>query len=122
MNELIGSALAWAVVSCSPAAACEPPHDFAVSEDSAQAEDPWLGSDKFTHAAVSWAATAFAFGTAHAAGLETDDALIVAVPGALALGIAKELIDSRRTFFSVRDLVADAAGAAAAYFFLREVR
>ena len=122
MNELAQAALAWAVVACSPATACDTPHSFTAREAHVTAQDPWLGSDKFTHAGVSWAATTFAFGTARAAGLDTDDALLVAAPGALALGVAKELVDSRRTFFSVRDLVADAVGTAAAFFFLREVR
>lgn len=122
MNELVQTALAWAVMSCSPAAVCDAPQPFGADTTHAEAQDAWLGSDKFTHAGVSWAAAAFAFGAARAAGLERDDALLVAAPGALALGLAKELSDSRRTFFSVPDLLADAVGVAAAYFFLREVR
>jgi uncharacterized protein YfiM (DUF2279 family) len=86
-------------------------------------DDAWLGADKFTHAAASWAAVAFAFGATRSAGVPRDDALLVATSAALTAGIAKELIDRRRYgLFSVRDLVADALGVGVAYFFLREVR
>jgi uncharacterized protein YfiM (DUF2279 family) len=136
MHELLQAALVWSAMACSPGAACTesatPPVDAAPTAHAPRADariaaatqrqDPWLGHDKFTHAGASWAATTFTFGAARAAGLSTDDALLVAVPTSLALGVVKELMDRRSSFFSVRDLVADAIGTAAAYFFLREVR
>lgn len=136
MHELLQAALVWTALACAQGAACTErapsSADAAPAANAARADaritaatqrqDPWLGHDKFTHAGASWAATTFTFGAARAAGLSTDDALLIAVPTSLALGVAKELADRRSSFFSVRDLVADAIGTAAAYFFLREVR
>jgi hypothetical protein len=85
--------------------------------------DAWLGSDKFRHFWVSFAATAYGFGAARAAGAETGDALYIAVPVAGAVGLGKEIHDLRRGgIFSVRDLVADGLGIAVAWLVLREVR
>jgi uncharacterized protein YfiM (DUF2279 family) len=85
--------------------------------------DPWLGSDKFRHSWMSYAATAFTFAGARAANVDRDSGLWLAVSVAGAVGLAKEVHD-RRTggSFSVRDLVADAVGIMAAYMILREVR
>lgn len=85
--------------------------------------DAWFGSDKFQHFWMSYAVTAFAFGGLRAAGADADTALKAALPVAAAAGIGKEVHDRRRgQIFSLRDLVADGLGIAAAYFFLREVR
>jgi uncharacterized protein YfiM (DUF2279 family) len=124
MNELVGTVLVWSALACSPAPVCD---DAAVLRESANAHaqsvDAWLGADKFTHAAMSWAGAAFTFAAMRSVGAERDTSLEVAVPVALAAGAAKELFDHRRGGrFSVRDLVADAVGVGAAYFFLREVR
>jgi uncharacterized protein YfiM (DUF2279 family) len=89
----------------------------------AREADAWLGADKFRHFGMSFAITAYGFGAARTAGLETGAALQVAVPVAAAAGIGKEFHDrGRGRPFSVRDLVADALGIAAAWLILREVR
>jgi uncharacterized protein YfiM (DUF2279 family) len=88
-----------------------------------QVTDAWFGSDKFRHFWMSYAATAFSFAGVRALGQDSDGALLVAVPAAAAAGVGKEIFDRRAGgIFSVRDLVADGLGIAAAYFLLREVR
>ena len=85
--------------------------------------DTWFGSDKGRHFWMSYATTAFTFAAARAAGTDSEPALTIAIPVAAVAGIGKEVYDRRRgERFSVRDLVADALGVAAAYFLLREVR
>jgi uncharacterized protein YfiM (DUF2279 family) len=87
------------------------------------AGDAWLGSDKFQHFWVSFATTAFGFGAVRTAGVDSGAALYIAVPVAVAAGVGKEIHDRRRGgIFSVRDLVADGFGIAAAWLILREVR
>ncbi|HEX2166237.1 MAG TPA: hypothetical protein VHG09_03265 [Longimicrobiales bacterium] len=84
--------------------------------------DSWLSEDKFRHAAASWAAMVFTYAATSAFTDNDDTALAVAVPVTAAFGIAKEVVDRRRGGpFSFRDLTADAIGAAAAWFFLREM-
>jgi hypothetical protein len=79
------------------------------------------GEDKFRHFGASYGATAMTFGAMRA--LDRDAAMPVAVSVAAAVGIAKELHDLRRKgVFDFADLAANAAGIAAAYFFLREIR
>jgi uncharacterized protein YfiM (DUF2279 family) len=88
-----------------------------------QPADPWLGADKFRHAGMSFAITAYGYGAARAAGADRGAALYIALPVAAAAGVGKEIHDHRRGgVFSIRDLVADAVGVAAAWLFLREVR
>jgi uncharacterized protein YfiM (DUF2279 family) len=85
--------------------------------------DAWLGSDKFQHFGMSYAVTAFTFAALRTAGADAGPALTSALPVAAAAGVGKEVYDRRRgQIFSLRDLVADGLGIAAAYFFLREVR
>jgi uncharacterized protein YfiM (DUF2279 family) len=85
--------------------------------------DAWLGSDKFQHFAMSYAAAAFAYAGVRAAGADGDAALRLSIGAAAAAGVGKEVRDRRRGgIFSVRDLVADAFGLGAAYLLLREVR
>ena len=85
--------------------------------------DPWLGEDKFRHAAASWAAMVFTYAAARTVTDDRDAALAVALPMTAGMGIAKEVVDWRRGGpFSLRDLAADALGAGAAWLFLREVR
>lgn len=86
-------------------------------------EDRWLGSDKFRHVLLSYAATAFTFAALRSAGVDREAALAGGVLAGATAGIGKEVRDLRRgREFSVRDLVADAAGVAAAFLLLREVR
>jgi uncharacterized protein YfiM (DUF2279 family) len=84
--------------------------------------DSWLGEDKFRHFWASYVVTSFGFAAAVAAGQDDDTALLVGIGAGATAGVAKELHDRRRTFFSRRDLVADALGITAAYFLLREIR
>jgi uncharacterized protein YfiM (DUF2279 family) len=87
------------------------------------AGDAWLGADKFQHFWMSFATTAYGFAAARTAGIDTGAALYIAVPVSAAAGVGKEIHDRRRGgIFSVRDLVADGLGIAAAWFILREVR
>lgn len=88
-----------------------------------QADDVWLGEDKFRHAGASWAATVFTYAAVRSVHDDGDTAIAVALPVAAALGLVKEVVDHRRGGpFSGRDLVADALGAGAAWLVLREVR
>ncbi len=80
--------------------------------------DDWLGYDKGLHVGASFLLTLSGqYVFTDKAGLSNDGALPFSVGAALALGIAKEVADSRRTsfpLFSLRDLAADALGVAAA--------
>jgi uncharacterized protein YfiM (DUF2279 family) len=88
-----------------------------------QVTDAWFGNDKFRHFWMSYGATAFTFAAVRGAGVDAETALWVSLPVAAVAGIGKEVLDRRRGgIFSVRDLVADGLGLAAAYFLLREVR
>lgn len=76
--------------------------------------DPWLGRDKALHAGGSFLLTLsgqYVLTAKLSAGEGT--ALPIAAGTTLALGLAKEVVDSRRAVrphFSTRDLVADAVG------------
>lgn len=86
------------------------------------AQDAWLGSDKFTHIAMSFATTSFAFAAASALADDAGDALVIAVPIGAVAGVGKEILDRRRGgVFSLKDLAADAIGVAVAWLMLREV-
>ena len=77
-------------------------------------QDNWLGSDKAKHVWMSYVTTAFTFAAVYSIEDDTDLALTVAVPVAAVVGIGKETFDRRRgERFSLKDLVADAAGIAA---------
>ncbi len=80
--------------------------------------DPWLGRDKALHAGGSFLLTLSGqyVLTAKLSASE-GTALPIAAGTTLALGLAKEVMDSRRAVrphFSTRDLVADAVGVALA--------
>ncbi len=80
--------------------------------------DDWLGYDKGLHFGASFLLTLSGqYVFTDKAGLSNDGALPFSVGTALALGVAKEVADSRRAafpLFSLRDLAADALGVAAA--------
>lgn len=79
------------------------------------------GEDKFRHFWLSYGATSLGFGVASA--VDGDRALPAAVAAAAVVGLVKELQDrGRGGVFDPADLVANAAGIAAAYFVLREIR
>jgi uncharacterized protein YfiM (DUF2279 family) len=74
--------------------------------------DAWIAEDKLQHFAMSFAATAFAYGGARTV-LDPDAALIVAGSTALLAGIGKEIHDARSgRWFSLKDLAWDVAGVA----------
>ena len=77
-------------------------------------DDPWLGRDKVLHAAGSFLMTLSAqYVLTNKAEMTDGEAFPVAAASVLALGVTKELLDSRRRvqpLFSFRDLAADAAG------------
>lgn len=76
--------------------------------------DPWFGPDKVRHFFVSAAIQSLGYGALRATELEHGTALAAASAVTAAFGIGKELSDRRRgRRISVRDLVWDAAGAAA---------
>jgi hypothetical protein len=70
------------------------------------AQTGYLAPDKLEHASLSLTAGLMI-------GVTTREPA-AALGGAFALGLGKELWDSRRTFFDRRDLVADLVGATAA--------
>jgi len=86
--------------------------------DSLRPPDAWLGPDKALHAGGSFLFTLSAqYALTDKAGLSDAEALPLSAAVALALGIAKEVRDSRRAVgphFSLRDLAADALGVALA--------
>lgn len=79
--------------------------------------DDWLGYDKGLHVGASFLLTLSAqYVLTDKGGLSNGRALPLAAGTALALGVAKEVADSRRAafpLFSLRDLVADVLGVAA---------
>lgn len=125
MNGIIATAVTVAqLVAAPPADAPSPRALLADRPPIVQpAPDAWLGRDKFQHFWVSYAATTFAFAAATGAGVDADDALLVAVPAAMVAGIGKEVFDRRQgRIFSLRDLVADALGTIAAAAVLAQIR
>jgi uncharacterized protein YfiM (DUF2279 family) len=77
--------------------------------------DAWLGADKFKHAAMSYAITAYTFAA--------TDSEPAAVATAALSGILKEIYDRKRgSLFSFRDLVWDAAGIALGYAIVKQTR
>jgi uncharacterized protein YfiM (DUF2279 family) len=77
--------------------------------------DVWLGADKFKHAGMSYAITAFTFAA--------TDSEAAAIASAGVAGILKEVYDRRRgSVFSLRDLIWDAAGIALGYAVVKQTR
>ena len=80
--------------------------------------DEWFGHDKALHFGASFLLTLSGqYVFTDKAGLSDGRALPLAAGGALAVGVLKEVSDSRRAafpLFSLRDLAADALGVAAA--------
>ena len=88
------------------------------SQDSTALPDDWLARDKAMHLGASFLLTLSGqYVLTDKAGLSDGRALPVAAGSALALGLLKEVADSRRQrapHFCWRDLAADAAGVALA--------
>ena len=98
-----------------------PPSCFAVAAH--RAPDAWLAQDKVRHGLAAYAVVAFSYGGARALGAEDATALFIAAGASAAASIGKEWLDARRGgFASMRDLVWDAAGIAAALLVMREMR
>lgn len=77
--------------------------------------DGWVGADKVKHFLTSAFVQSATYATLQAAGAERGPALVGASVVTLSAGVGKEWLDRRRGGpFSGRDLVWDAAGAAAA--------
>ena len=84
-------------------------------------EDSWTSEDKYLHGAVSFGIDTLGFWTCRELlDLSTPNSLLIAATGTFAIGLGKELIDSK---FSEKDLAWDALGIAASsglwYFFTR---
>lgn len=78
------------------------------------APDRWFGPDKVRHFFTSALLQSVGYGTLRAMDVEHGAALVGASAVTAAFGIGKEVSDRRRGYgFSGRDLVWDAAGAAA---------
>lgn len=76
--------------------------------------DRWLGGDKAKHFFLAGFTYATSFAGARLAGLDRRPALAASAAPVVVVSIGKELRDRRATGrFSFKDLVADAAGAAA---------
>jgi len=106
---------------CAPAAIRLPPvtRRLASQDTIPEIPDRWLGSDKLRHFFLSFGATGFARAGARAAGAG-DASRWIGPAVAAAAGVGKELSDHARGWgFSLRDLVWDAAGIAAAALALR---
>lgn len=104
----------YAAEPAAPAAADAVPYGAAADT----LRDDWLGRDKVLHAGFSFL---FALSSQYVLTSKLDMSEGGALPASagvtLALGLAKEVADSRRAvrpLFSTRDLVADAVGVALA--------
>ena len=88
----------------------------AAPADSLRPPDAWLGRDKALHAGASFLLTLSGqYVLTDKGGLSDGRALPLSAAAALALGVAKEVADSRRAagpHFSLRDLAADVLGVA----------
>ncbi len=74
-------------------------------------EDAWLGQDKLKHLTTSFAATTMGYAGLRATGLDHRPAATLAIVGAGALGVLKEIYDRKHQRpFSLRDLAWDAVG------------
>lgn len=80
-------------------------------------EDRWYGEDKVRHLGASAAITAIGYGGSRVV-FGVDESIGVAIGVAAVAGLLRELHDGR---FSYKDLVWDAVGIAAGYFWIREI-
>ena len=89
----------------------------------ARSPDPWFGEDKLRHFFLAFAATSFVYAAASTAGVDRRPGLVAAGAAGLASGVGKEAVDrARGGEFSLKDLVWDAAGVAAAVLLLSGTR
>ena len=88
----------------------------------AKKNDHWFGSDKGRHLAGSFIATGFTYLTMKRfADQPGSKSILIGVSFATALGISKEIYDSRKenNIFSIKDLTADLTGILLAYLVFR---
>ena len=83
-------------------------------------EDRWYGEDKVRHLGASAAITAIGYGGSRVF-FGVDESIGVAIGAAAVAGLLRELHDGRDGRFSYKDLVWDAIGIAAGYFWIREI-
>ncbi len=84
--------------------------------------DGWIAEDKLRHFALSFAGTDMVFAGA-SVGADRDTALYTAATTALALGLAKEVLDRRAgRHFCLKDLAWDAAGVALGVLVVHNIR
>lgn len=89
----------------------------------APAADEWFAADKVRHFGVAFAVTGLAYAGLRALDVDRDAALAGAGATALMAGLGKELYDRHiGRGFSIRDLVWDLAGTAAAMVLLDRAR
>ena len=89
--------------------------------EAAFAADRWYGEDKVKHLAVSAAITGMAYGGSRVV-LDRDASLGVAIGAAAVAGLLREVHDHRLGKpFSYKDLVWDALGIVAGYYWIREI-
>ena len=85
----------------------------------AQPADPWFAADKIKHFFLAAFVQSVSYSALRATQLGHQSSLVGASAGTVAVSIAKELSDARRTgLFSRRDLVWDAAGIGASTLLL----
>ena len=83
-----------------------------------RAADPWFGADKVKHFFLGFFVQSVAYSSLRATKLGHESSLLGSSAVSIGVGLGKELVDARRTRFSPRDLVWDAAGIGAATFLL----
>jgi putative lipoprotein len=83
-----------------------------------RAADPWFGTDKVKHFFLGFFVQSVAYSSLRATKLGHESSLLGSSAVSIGVGLGKELVDARRTRFSPRDLVWDAAGIVAATFLL----
>ena len=86
--------------------------------------DPWFGEDKVKHFIASFVATSITASAARATGIDATTSAWVGAGASTAIGVLKELQDTRRPgqVSSARDLVWDLGGTAAGVVLMRQVR
>ena len=110
---LVAVALSLALLAPSPAAGQR--------NEAAYANDRWYGEDKVKHLAISAAITGMAYGGSRVV-LDRDASVGVALGAAAVAGLLREVHDHRLGKpFSYKDLVWDALGVVAGYFWIREI-
>ena len=103
---------------------CVQPHTaIRCIEPPRQAQDAWVAPDKLRHFAGAYAVTAFTHAVVRSVTDDDGATLALAAAAGVAASIGKEWLDARRGgAASLRDLVWDAAGIAAALLLMREMQ